>query len=147
MRIYRLIVTASLLLIPAIALPQQPITLGEAVRLALEKNPLRKAAMAETRAASAGIRQVRAGLLPQVMFSEAATRSNDPVFVFGTKLRQQRFTAADFALNQLNTPAPIGDFSSKFSGQWRVFDSFQNYRSIERARKINDASHDQLERT
>ena len=128
MRIYRLIIASSLLLIPAIALPQQPITLGEAVRLALEKNPLRKAAMAETRAASASVREARAGLFPRVMFSETATRSNDPVFVFGTKLRQQRFAAADFALNQLNTPTPIGDFSSKFSGQWRIFDSFQNYR-------------------
>lgn len=146
MRIYRLILAASLLLTPVIALPQQPITLGEAVRLALEKNPLRKAAMAETRVASASVREARAGLFPRVIFSETAIRSNDPVFVFGTKLRQQRFAATDFALNQLNTPTPIGDFSSRFSGQWRVFDSFQNYRSIERARKINDASRDQLER-
>ena len=147
MRILKLIVAASLLLsAPVLALAQQPITLGEAVRIALEKNPLRKAAMADTRVAAAGVREVRAGLLPRIMFSETAIRSNDPVFVFGTKLRQQSFSAADFALNKLNTPTPIGNFSSRFSGQWRLFDSFQNYRSIERARKMNDASRAQLER-
>jgi outer membrane protein len=145
MRIRRLIVGA-LLLLPTLAFAQQSITLGEAVRIALEKNPLRKAAMADTRATAASVREARAGLLPHLMFSETAVRSNDPVFVFGTKLRQQRFSAADFALNQLNTPTPIGDFSSKFSGQWRLFDSLQNYRTIERARKLNDASRDQLER-
>jgi outer membrane protein len=147
MRIFKSIVAASLsLLVPALAFPQQPITLSDAVRIALEKNPLRKAAIADVRVAASGVREARAGLLPHIMFSEMAIRSNDPVFVFGTKLRQQRFSAADFALNQLNTPTPIGNFSSKFSGQWRLFDSFQNYRSIERARKMNDASREQLER-
>jgi outer membrane protein TolC len=146
MRILKLIVATSLLLVPVLAFAQQPITLAEAVRIALEKNPLRKAAMADTRVAAAEVREARAGLLPRIMFSESAIRSNDPVFAFGTKLRQQSFSAADFALNQLNTPTPIGNFSSRFSGQWRLFDSFQSYRSIERARKMNDASRDQLER-
>ncbi len=54
-------------------------------------------------------------------------RGNDPVFVFGTRLRQQIFTAADFALNTLNTPTPIGNFSSRFSGQWSLFDGLQSW--------------------
>ena len=125
---------------------QQSITLSDAVRIALEKNPIRKAAIAETLIARSGIKAARSGLLPKIMFSESATRSNDPVYVFGTRLRQQKFTAADFALNSLNTPTPIGNFTSKFSGQWRVFDSLQNVRAVDRALKLDDASREQLKR-
>ena len=82
-----------------------PLTLQQAVNIALEKNPQRKAALAETRAASADVKQAKSFLYPHVTFSEAATAGDDPVFVFGSKLRQQRFAAPDFALNVLNTPA------------------------------------------
>ena len=136
----------ALLVLPAALFAQQPLTLRDAVQMALEKNPLRKVAMAETRIARANVREARSALFPRIVFSETAIRGNDPVYVFGTKLRQQRFTAADFSLNQLNTPTPIGNFASKFSGQWRLFDSFQNYRSIDRARLMNDAASEQLER-
>ena len=101
-----------------------PITLPQAIQITLEKNPLRKAAVADQKAAAAGLKQARSMMLPQVAFTQTATRGNDPVYVFGTKLRQQRFTAADFALNQLNTPAPINNFSSRFAGEWNLFDSF-----------------------
>lgn len=129
-----------------LAVAQQPTTLGESVRIALERNPMRKAALADTKVAAATVRETRAGLFPSILFSESAIRSNDPVFVFGTKLRQQSFSMADFALNQLNTPTPIGNFSSRFFGKWRLFDSMGNYRSIERARRMEDASRNELER-
>jgi outer membrane protein len=61
-------------------------------------------------------------------------------------LRQQRFSAADFALNRLNRPTPIGDFSSRFGGQWTVFDSLQNLRQVERARLAEKAAQQQLDR-
>ena len=52
---------------------------------------------------------------------------------FGTKLRQERFTAADFALNSLNRPTPVGNFASRFSGSWMVFDSFRTQKMIHSA--------------
>ena len=67
------------------ALAQTPLTLPQAVSIALEKNPLRKAALADQKAASAGIKEARSGLLPKIVFSESATRGNDPVYVFGTR--------------------------------------------------------------
>lgn len=144
----RNIVITLLVLASAVsAMAQQPLSLGDAVRIALEKNPMRKAAIADVAIARSGVNSARSGLLPRIMFSETATRGNDPVYVFGTRLRQQSFTAADFALNSLNTPTPIGNFTSKFSGQWRIFDSLQNYRGIERARKLDEASREQLKRT
>jgi outer membrane protein len=124
-----------------------PITLKQAVEIALEKNPLRKAAIADTHAASAVVKEAQSALLPRIVFSETATRGNDPVYAFGTRLRQQRFTAVDFALNRLNTPNPIGNFSTRFAGQWNLFDSFAKYKNIGRARDMQNAASRQLERT
>ncbi len=113
----------------------------------MEKNPLRKAALADTKAASAGIQEARSFLMPRVTFSETATRGDDPVYVFGSKLRQQRFTMNDLTLNQLNTPLPYGNFSTRFGGTWNLFDSFASWHAVSRAKEMNAASTHQLERT
>jgi outer membrane protein len=127
--------------------PAEPLTLPQAVKIALEKNPLRKVALADTKVASADIRQARSVFLPRLTFSETATRGNDPVYVFGSELRQQRFTSADFALNKLNTPTPIGNFSTRFAGTWNLFDSFANWHGMNRAKQMNEAAGHQLGRT
>src|SRR5712691_2089719 len=112
------------LCLPGLLFAQQaqqpsPLTLQQAVNVALEKNPQRKAALADTRVASADVKEARSSLLPHVTFSETATHGNDPVYVFGSKLRQQRFTTPDFALNVLNTPTPFGNFATRFGGKWK----------------------------
>ena len=124
-----------------------PLTLHEAAAIALEKNPLRKAALADTKAATAGVQEARSFLLPHVTFSEQATRGNDPVYVFGSRLRQQRFSTDDFALYNLNTPLPYGNFQTRFGGTWSLFDSFASWRGVDRAREMNAAAARQLERT
>ena len=45
--------------------------------------------------------QARTMLLPQLSFTEDISRGNDPVYAFGTRLRQRQFTQADFALELL----------------------------------------------
>jgi outer membrane protein TolC len=124
-----------------------PLTLQQAVSISLEKNPERKSAMADTKTASAGVKEARSFLLPHATFSETATIGNDPVYVFGSKLRQQRFTTADFALNVLNTPAPFGNFATRLGGTWNLFDSFGSWRAVNRAERVKDAAGQQLERT
>jgi outer membrane protein len=123
------------------------LTLQQAVAIALEKNPLRKVAIAETKAASAGIREARSFLMPHLSFSETATRGDDPIYVFGTKLRQQRFTAADFALNRLNAPLPFGNFTTRFGGTWNLFDSFATWHVINQAKQMSEAVRHELDRT
>jgi len=126
-----------------------PLSLEHAASIALEKNPLRKAALADTKAASAGVREAQSFLMPHVNFSELATRGDDPVYIFGSKLRQQRFTADNFAppLNKLNNPLPYGNFSMRFGGTWNLFDSFASWHGINRAKEMNVAATHQLERT
>ena len=131
--------------------PQEgsPLSLQQAATIALEKNPLRKAAFADTKVASAGVREAQSYLMPHLTFSELGTRGDDPVYVFGSKLRQERFTADNFAppLNKLNNPLPYGNFSTRFGGTWNLFDSFASWNGVSRAREMNTAATNQLERT
>ena len=124
-----------------------PLTLEQAVQIAMEQNPQRKAALADSRGASADLGTARSFLLPRLTFSEAATRGNDPVYVFGSKLRQQRFTASDFALSQLNTPAPYDNFSTRLGLTWSLFDSFASWHNLRRAKDMTDAANRQVDRT
>ena len=135
------------LAIGAAAQDATPLTLSDAVKLTLDKNPMHKAALADTKAAFAGVRESRAPLLPKITFAENLTAGNDPIFVFGTKLRQQIFTAQDFALNSLNRPTPISNYATRFSGQWQLFDSTQSWKAIDRAKLMNQAAEQQLNRT
>jgi outer membrane protein TolC len=112
---------------------QEPLTLRQAVDRALRQNPEAAVARADSKAASAEVSLARTQLLPKLNFTEDISRGNDPVYAFGTRLRQQRFTQADFAPNALNRPEPIGNFSTRFSGSWLGFDSFKTQREIRRA--------------
>jgi len=147
-----LLVALFALLFPRLLFGQQvqqpsPLSLQQAVNIALEKSPQRKAALADRRTASADVKEARSFLLPRVTFSETATRGNDPVYVFGNKLRQQRFHASDFSLNVLNTPVPFGNFTTRFGGTWNLFDSFASWRAVNRAVRVKDATGHQLDRT
>jgi outer membrane protein TolC len=124
-----------------------PLTLPEAVGMALGKNPLHKAAVADIRIAAAVIRETRSQLMPKITFTESAAHGNDPVFVFSSRLRQQNFTLADFALNRLNKPTPISNFSSRVSGQWSLFDGLQSWFAVTRAKYMQQAVEQQLDRT
>ncbi|MFZ0732821.1 MAG: TolC family protein [Candidatus Sulfotelmatobacter sp.] len=124
-----------------------PLSLPQAATIALEKNPLHKAALADTKAAAASIREAQSFLMPHISFSEQVVRGDDPVYVFGSKLRQQRFTTNDFSLNKLNTPLPYGNFTTHFGGTWNLFDSFASLHGMGRAMEMNIAATRQLERT
>jgi outer membrane protein len=138
---------ATLLSMPLAAQTGTPLTLPEAVGMAVGNNPLHKAAIADTRVSAAVIREARSQFIPKVTFTESAVRGNDPVFVFASRLQQQSFTAADFTLNKLNTPTPVGNFSSRFSGQWSLFDGLQSWFGVSRARHMQQATEQQLDRT
>ncbi|MDR3724292.1 MAG: TolC family protein [Terracidiphilus sp.] len=127
----------------ASAMAQQPLTLRQAIEQALKQNPDVAVARAGVDEAHAGTAMAKSALLPQVSFTEDMSRGNDPVYAFGTRLRQQRFTQADFALNALNTPDAIGNFSSRISGGWQVFDSLKTQRQIRGAKLMERSASSQ----
>ena len=112
---------------------QEPLTLRQAINEAMGQNPEAAIARADSQEAKSAADMARTQLLPQLGFTEDISRGNDPVYAFGTRLRQRQFTQADFALNALNFPQPIGNFSTRFSGQWVAFDSFKTQKEIHRA--------------
>ncbi|HUB50692.1 MAG TPA: TolC family protein [Terracidiphilus sp.] len=112
---------------------QEPLTLRQAVNIALEQNPDAAIERADNQEAKSAATMARAQLMPQLNFTEDISRGDDPVYAFGTRLRQRQFAQADFALNALNFPQPIGNFSSRFSGSWMAFDSLKTQKGIRRA--------------
>ena len=120
-------------MIPAGSRAQEQLRLRQAIQIALRQNPDIDEAKAGVDEAKANASLARTQFLPQVNFTEDISRGNDPVYVFGIKLRQQRFTMADFELNTLNRPEPIGNFATRFSGQWMAFDSFRTQKMIHSA--------------
>ncbi|HEX8925388.1 MAG TPA: TolC family protein, partial [Terriglobales bacterium] len=133
--------------VSAAAQTSSGMTLSQAVEIALAKSPAQKMALAEHKAAVAGVSEAKSGFLPRVTFTESAMAGDDPVFAFGTRLRQGRFTAADFALDRLNFPSAIGDFSARISGQWTLFDSFTSRLNLKRVRWMEQASQHDLDRS
>jgi len=112
---------------------QEPLTLRQAINQALGQSPEAAIARAGNLDAQASATLARTALLPQLSFTEDISRGNDPVYAFGTRLRQRQFTQLDFALNALNRPQPIGNFSTRFSGSWMAFDSFKTQKQIHSA--------------
>jgi outer membrane protein len=121
------------------------LTLEQAVAMALQQNPAFRESTDEADAARARLKQVQAAWFPRIDFHQDFTRGNNPVYVFGTKLTQRQFTAADFALNSLNTPTPLDNFQTRFDGQWRLFDSGQTLFRQRSARRLVTAADFQTE--
>jgi outer membrane protein TolC len=132
--LYRPLVLFLLLLMGGLAArAQEPLTLRQAIDQALGQSPDAAIARAGGEDAKAAASLARTQLLPQLSFTEDISRGDDPVYAFGSRLRQRQFTQADFDVNALNRPQPLGNFSTRFSGSWMAFDSFKTQRQIRRA--------------
>jgi outer membrane protein TolC len=122
-----------------------PVTLAQAVQSALQQNPAFRTSQDDADAARARLKQVQSAWYPRFDFHQDFTRGNNPIYVFGTKLTQRQFTAADFALNRLNTPTPLDNFQTRFDGQWRLFDSGQTLFHQRSAKKLVTVTDFQIE--
>jgi len=126
----------------------QDLSLAEAVRTALEKHPALRAADQVTIAANAGVDQARAGFFPRVDIAEGITRSDNPVYAFGSLLNQGRFTAGDFAVDQLNHPDPITNWRTNLVGSVPLFLGGRNlfgYQEAELSRQMAEQGRTQTE--
>ncbi len=112
----------ALVLFPAGVAAQGPLTLEGAVAAARAHNASLRAARAGADEAAAGRGQARSAWFPTVTFSESWQRGNQPVFVFSSLLSARRFAAANFAIDSLNHPDPIGFFQTTVGVEQSVFD-------------------------
>ena len=104
-----------------VAAAERQVTLSQAIALAMEDNHEMRATKNSLLAQRADIGIARGSLLPQVGFEQRAVRTDNPPGVFMAKLNQERFTAADFAVNSLNHPAPVTDLQSMVTLDQPIF--------------------------
>lgn len=102
---------ASASLVPGPAGAQEHLTLREALDRAASQAVANRVAAARHDGASAASLASRRGLLPSVRLEAGLLRTTDPVGTFGTSLRQQRITAADFDPQRLNFPPAANNVS------------------------------------
>jgi outer membrane protein TolC len=95
--------------------------LADALARARERHPAVVQAAAERRAREADVLAGAGAFLPTIGAQLGFMRSDDPVAVFGGRLRQGRFEEADFALDALNRPRPLTDFSSSLAIEQPLF--------------------------
>lgn len=97
---------------------ERRLTLEEAVVEAIDRNAELSIAEAERTLAEAEADGAGAFVWPEIGASTGVVRSNDPVFAFGTKLRQGVFGEPDFAVDALNDPDPISDWTAGLDVRW-----------------------------
>ena len=89
-----------------------PLTLGDALVRAERNNPELAALRARQAAQEQRAAAARRATWPRLSVSVDAFRTDDPVRVFAAKLGQGELGADDFAIAQLNDPAPLSHLSS-----------------------------------
>lgn len=125
-------------LLAATGLAQEPLTLEAAARKALGSHPAIEAAAASEREAAAGTRAAAAGYLPRVSWMESYTRSNNPVYVFGSLLNQKQFGPDNFAVAALNNPDSLNNFQSLVRIEQTLFDAQRTKNAVRAARLAED---------
>ncbi len=101
---------------------QERLTLSAAMVRALASNPDLAVDAPGQAAARLEFKAAKAGYLPRLDFEQSYLAGNNPVFVFGTLLSQQRFTAGNFALPALNSPSAIDNLQTRATLQQTIWD-------------------------
>lgn len=113
---------------------REGLTIEEAVREAIQANPLVDAARAGERMAEARISESKAGRLPFLQAEQTMMHSNNPVFVFGSLLEQEGFNSGYFDTGFLNDPPSMNNYRSSLNLRVPVFNKFRTSAAIEEAR-------------
>jgi len=121
------------------------LTFSEFYSRVLEYYPKLKEQSADVGSALAGKLEAAAGLMPSLKGLSSVTVGDDQVYVFGTLLKQKRFTNEDFALSRINTPKSQTNYNFTLRGEMVLFDAFSTvYKMREAALKLG-ASMDEKE--
>src|ERR1035441_4591825 len=128
-------------------LAQDPLSLREAVRLALRENKAIAATNAGMRASAARIDEARAGRLPKVNYSESFARSDNPVFVFSSLLTQHQFGIENFNIGPLNRPDSLNNFQSLLTVDQPLYDAGQTRNLVKSADLSRQITGEEQRRT
>ncbi len=124
---------------------QEKLTLEQSVRRALANNPELAIDTPAREAAVAELAASHAGYLPRLDVEQSLLGGNNPVYVFGTLLTQQRFTEANFALPSLNEPDALKNWQTRFTAQQNIWDFGRTRQRVDSARlgvDMTDLGHE-----
>jgi len=108
-----------LILLLALGLPfpghsqTRQLSLDEALTIAGEHNLTNKSVRASQLAARGSYRTSNSLFLPEVSVSHTGVSTNDPLSVFGFKLKQERVLQSDFEPAMLNDPDEIENYNTR----------------------------------
>jgi outer membrane protein len=123
---------------PSGAVAQEPLTLDEAVQSALTQTASLRALRAGRDEAEAQNTQARSGFFPRLTFTESWQRGDQPVFVFSSLWSARQFGAANFAIDALNHPDPVGFSRAAVGVEQSIFDSGRQRATADAARLRRD---------
>jgi outer membrane protein TolC len=128
-------------------LAQDALSLRDAVTLGLAQNKSIAASGAMERAAAAGVDRARGGRLPKLDYTESWTRSDNPVFVFGSLLTEHQFGAANFNLGPLNRPDALNNFQSQLTLDQPLYDAGLTKNAVKSAGLSQNIAGEERRRT
>jgi outer membrane protein TolC len=132
-----------ILLVPISLWAQDPLSLKDAVRLALRDNKTVVAADAGISAARSRIDQARGAMLPKLNYSETWSRSDNPVFVFSSLLTQHQFGPQNFNIGPLNRPDALNNFQSTLTVDQVLYDAGQTKNAVKSSRLATELSEEE----
>jgi len=119
--------------------PAASLNFKEAYQKILAYYPRLKSQKARAEEAVAEKFEAYAALFPKVEGLSSVTTGDDPVYVFGSHLRQEKFADGNFALSSLNSPRHRTNFSFALQGEMPLFNAFQTISRIRSARFLSKA--------
>lgn len=100
----------------------EELSLKRAAGILIERNPVLAQRNLQLEAAQREKDRTRSAYFPQVDLTQGWSRSDNPVFVFGSLLNQRNFTESNFDIRSLNEPEPLSDFSTQIRLGWLLYD-------------------------
>ncbi len=104
----------------------QILSLNQVVEKVTNHYPQLKAEEYALAASKASQREARYSYVPKVGLDFSATKSDDPVYVFSSLLKQHSFRSEHFAIDTLNEPTPLTNYQTGIEVSFPVFSGFQN---------------------
>ncbi|HLA40971.1 MAG TPA: TolC family protein [Candidatus Glassbacteria bacterium] len=140
-----LIVLAAAVLVPAspaglAAADTLSVSLAEVIGHARANSPQILAARSQAESARGMELASLAGFFPHLTLSEVFTRGNDPVFAFGSKLRQGIFSQTDFSIPALNEPSALTNYATRVVVEQPLFNGGKSFYGRRTASAYADAA-------
>lgn len=124
-----------------------PLSLNEAIRLAVKSNRQLQASREGTEAALSGVAQARGAFFPRLDVIEGFTYSDKPTLVFSNLLDQASFKQDNFAVNSLNHPTPLTNLSSQIRLEQPLYTGGRLSSMLGQAKATAEASRQITQRT